>query len=200
MSAVTRATEELCAMNGRRHLSSRVERRQRRRSGYSLVEVSLALLVIGIGLLAVFALFPEGLGAARRAVDDVETAAFAEFVFASLAFEAADTNESWGTFGPGVSLYRSHALEWSGQPVIVANGGFTTIASFYWLPFFYGGREWGVATYKTAFFTYKLDVADLPIMAPAKYARLEVWAGEYSSGVTPSSRGKVFYREFMPFR
>ena len=106
MSAVTRATEELCAMNGRRHLSSRVERRQRRRSGYSLVEVSLALLVIGIGLLAVFALFPEGLGAARRAVDDVETAAFAEFVFASLAFEAADTNESWGTFGPGVSLYR----------------------------------------------------------------------------------------------
>ena len=33
------------------------------RAGYSLVEVTLALLVVAIGLTATFALFPEGLRA-----------------------------------------------------------------------------------------------------------------------------------------
>lgn len=158
------------------------------------------MLVIGVGLLAVFALFPEGLGAARRAVDDVETTMFAEHVFAALAYEAdvTDTNDIWNTFGAGMELLKSHALEWSGQPVIRANSGFSTISSFYWIPFFYGGSEWGVSTYRLTTFTYKLDIENVEVGSQRKFARLEVWPGEYPAGVTPTSRGRVFYREFMP--
>lgn len=169
----------------------------RSRYGYSLVEVSLALLVIGVGMLAVFALFPEGLGAARRAVDDVETIMFAEHVFAALAYEAADTNQTWDSFTSGMQLVRSHALEWNSQPIITVNSGFTTPRDFFWIPFYYN-PDWGVSTYKVASFTYKLDVGNLP-QPPGKYIRLEVWPGEYQAS-GPSSRGKVFYREFMPVR
>ena len=58
------------------------------RSGYSLVEVTLALLVVAIGLTATFALFPEGLRATRAAVDDTEIAMFAEYVFTTLDLTA----------------------------------------------------------------------------------------------------------------
>ena len=58
------------------------------RAGYSLVEVTLALLVVAIGLVATFALFPEGLRATRAAVDDTEIAMFAEYVFTTLDLTA----------------------------------------------------------------------------------------------------------------
>ena len=59
------------------------------RAGYSLVEVTLALLVVAIGLTATFALFPEGLKATRAAVNDAEIGMFAEYVFTTLDLTAA---------------------------------------------------------------------------------------------------------------
>ena len=58
------------------------------RAGYSLVEVTLALLVVAIGLTATFALLPEGLKATRAAVDDTETSMFSEYVFTTLELTA----------------------------------------------------------------------------------------------------------------
>ncbi|HDL77943.1 MAG TPA: prepilin-type N-terminal cleavage/methylation domain-containing protein, partial [Lentisphaerae bacterium] len=85
-------------------MSGPKRRRTARHSyGYSLVEVSLALLVVGIGLVAVFGLFPEGLRSARRSVDDAQTAAFAQFVFASLEYVAC-TNRDWSKFTSGLEL------------------------------------------------------------------------------------------------
>ena len=74
------------------------KRGQGRRAGYSLVEVTLALLVVAIGLTATFALFPEGLQAARAAVNDTEIALFADYVFATLDLTAAKYG---GNFGVG---------------------------------------------------------------------------------------------------
>ena len=68
----------------------------RNKEGYSLVEVSLALLVVAIGLMTIFALIPDGLGLSRKSVDATEVAAFADFVFASLDGMASSTNATIG--------------------------------------------------------------------------------------------------------
>ncbi len=57
-------------------------------AGFSLVEVSLAILVAGVGLMAVFALFPSGLDAGRAAGQDVRAAQFAESFFGTLRAQA----------------------------------------------------------------------------------------------------------------
>ena len=43
----------------------------RRRHGFSLVEVLLAIFILGIGVIAVAALFPAGIAQQRRSVDDI---------------------------------------------------------------------------------------------------------------------------------
>jgi len=51
------------------------------KSGFSLVEVCLALAVVGIGLLGVFSLFPAGLQMNKRNTDATVSTMFAEDVF-----------------------------------------------------------------------------------------------------------------------
>ena len=87
------------------------------RAGYSLVEVTLALLVVAIGLTATFALFPEGLKATRAAVDDTETSMFAEYVFTTLELTAGLVGSTWAiaasassTRARCVSILRSSEL------------------------------------------------------------------------------------------
>jgi len=50
-------------------------------AGFSLVEVCLAILVVAIGLLAVFGLFPMGLRASEDASASTRTALFAQTIF-----------------------------------------------------------------------------------------------------------------------
>lgn len=62
-----------------------------RRSGFSLVEVTLALIVMTIGILGIMSMFPAGLDQNVRSINDTHAAFFAEEVFAGLAVEA-ETN------------------------------------------------------------------------------------------------------------
>ena len=59
------------------------------KGGFSLVEVCLAVLVVGLGLLSVFALFPTGLAASEAATADTETGLFAEQVLFGIHSQAA---------------------------------------------------------------------------------------------------------------
>ena len=54
---------------------------QRCRGGFSLVEVCLAIAVVGIGLLGVFSLFPAGLTMNKKNTDATVSTMFAEDVF-----------------------------------------------------------------------------------------------------------------------
>ena len=77
-------------------MKTRERRRRRARAGYSLVEVTLALLVVAVGLTATFALFPEGLQATRAAVNDTEIGLFADYVFTTLDLASAKYGGNFG--------------------------------------------------------------------------------------------------------
>ena len=177
------------------------------RAGYSLVEVTLALLVVAIGLTATFALFPEGLKATRAAVDDTETSMFSEYVFTTLELTAGLKGSGWTI--DDARLFKSAAL--AGD---ISDARFKLVtgqqAVFYWIPDFYGIGAGGFAAanftdFWTSAFTYRLDVENsafkgLPGKGVTKYAVLQVWPGEFKAGVAPQGEPRIFYREILPFR
>ena len=63
------------------------------KSGFSLIEVNMAVLIIGVGLLVVFGLFPAGLREGENGISDTQCALFAEAVLEGLRSEACH-NES----------------------------------------------------------------------------------------------------------
>ena len=178
-------------------MGTRREQKKAGQRGYSLVEISLALLVIAVGFLAALSLLPEGLKQAQRSVQEAEMAAFAEYVFASLALETADTNLNWSSqFGPPMKLMQSHSLQLSGQPLVTVLTAANTVSNYWWIPNFYGDPAIKLAQHKTATFTYNLTINRIT-PGRAKYARLEVWGGEFQT--RPAWPGKVFYREYLAF-
>jgi hypothetical protein len=190
-------------------MKNRDQNGRRSRAGYSLVEVTLALLVVAIGLTATFALFPEGLKATRAAVNDTEMALFAEYVFTTLDLTAGLEGSGWTI--QDTDLFKSAALAQTGD-----QGRFQLEtgkqATFYWVPNYYGlgGGTYAAANFKdfwTSAFTYRLDIINggWKVGSPnapgmVKSAVLQVWPGEYVDGVDPSGEPRTFYREILPFR
>ncbi len=62
--------------------------------GFSLVEVSLAILVISIGLLTLFSMFPMGIHQGVVALEETQTSMFAAYVLDGIRANAMDVNES----------------------------------------------------------------------------------------------------------
>jgi prepilin-type N-terminal cleavage/methylation domain-containing protein len=83
------------------------------KQGFSLIEVALATMVVGVGLLAIFHLFPSGLNEAEHGIKFTRCTQFAEEVFATYGGRAsAETNSlsAWQqvfaqpvTVGQGIS-------------------------------------------------------------------------------------------------
>ena len=186
----------------------KAQRNERRafRAGYSLVEVTLALLVVAIGLTATFALFPEGLKATRAAVDDTEIAMFAEYVFTTMDLAAAYASaqgKNWTI--SDTDRFKAKSLA-DTYPGLIQEGENNV---FYWIPEDYdlGDKNYDAAKnagFYTSAFTYDLTI--LPsawkgILASkaTKYAVLKVWPGEYG-GARPSGEPRIFYREILPNR
>jgi prepilin-type N-terminal cleavage/methylation domain-containing protein len=182
-----------------------------KQAGYSLVEVTLALLVVAIGLTATFGLFPEGLKATRAAVNDTEAALFAEYVFTTL-----DLTAQWkGDYGQwrieDTGHFTSKMFSQDPSDAIrhqLEDGG--KVAHFYWDPNYYG---YGSGDYKadnfkeyyTSSFTYTLEIGrkgggggGVPT-----YALLKVWPGDWDWEQIPDEKKfppRVFYREILPLR
>lgn len=62
------------------------------RAGFNLIEIALAIFVLSLGLLAVFGLFPHGLGMADIARQETQSGMFADYVFGGLRAAAADAD------------------------------------------------------------------------------------------------------------
>ena len=176
------------------------------RSGYSLVEVTLALLVVAIGLTATFALFPDGLRAARAAVDDTEISLFAEYVFTTLDLTAISKGANWTM--ANCREFKSYALqgdEDDARFMLKETSGDET-AVFYWVPNYYGldgaktvFKSGDYENFWTSAFTYQLELFDWA--DGSTYARLVVWPGEYLGGdKPPEGEKRVFTRAIQTIR
>jgi len=78
---------------------------QKNIQGFTLIEVAIAVLVVSLGVLAVAALFSQGLSASAKAVGDTHSSMFADNVFNGLrarslleAEKQTVTNPTWVNF------------------------------------------------------------------------------------------------------
>jgi len=72
------------------------------KGGFSLIEISLALLVVGGGMLTLFSLFPTGLKQVDTAHQNTQEAFFGEYVLSSLRAQAMKLDaEQWADMDPG---------------------------------------------------------------------------------------------------
>lgn len=69
------------------------------RQGFSLAEVAVALLVVSIGILAAFGLFPSGIQAGRASLDETRAVFFADEAFNSFRALATDAEIRWADLG-----------------------------------------------------------------------------------------------------
>lgn len=78
--------------------ASRAGRTARRRgtgaAGFSLIEVNLAIMIIAVGLLVLFSLFPAGLKQGESAYRDTQAGLFADYIFAGLRINVENI-DSW---------------------------------------------------------------------------------------------------------
>lgn len=183
------------------------ESRPGRRAGFSLVEVTLALLVVAVGLTATFALFPEGLKATREAVNDTEVALFADYVFGTLAATAAakglDVDPPNASAG---DIYASRVLADSDREKKLLNSG-DRLSQFYWIArnMDKGTGDWELADkagFWSSAFTYQLEWRRMNKgnKRDTYYARLKVWPGEWDSIADDKKfPPRIFYREIIPY-
>ncbi|MBX7259300.1 MAG: hypothetical protein K1Y02_23260 [Candidatus Hydrogenedentes bacterium] len=181
-------------------------------AGFSLVELALALLVAGLGVLSIFNMFPQGLDSCRKSTEMGEISAFASWVLDSLQAQSlviAPSN-TWDTQfksgGTYAEVPKSHSMAFvtTTQPVVRALGfGSAGVEAFTVAPQFH--QTLGVDSgYALSTFTYTLDVQSRG--TATKYARLEVWAGDKQQAVKDAINNStrkpagsiVFYREFVP--
>ncbi len=188
-------------------------------AGFSLVEVTLALLVVAVGMTAAFSLFPEGIQSTRAAVNNTETALFADYVFATLEL-AAGVKCLTGDVKPDtlpkqaddfVSLTFSHIADEKNFRIRTSTGKPQT---FYWMPNYFGvdgldemDSDYFDGKLKTAAFTYTLTLKDADWKGNGgvpMYAVLKVWPGEYGEDIQTSDLkdkdARIFYREILPVK
>lgn len=181
--------------------------KQYSRAGYSLVEVTLALLVVAIGLTSTFALFPEAMKDTRTAVSDTEVGLFADYVFSTLAVTAARFGKK------DVSLtkdFGSRALSQEerhkNQNMLDGRGNFS---HFYWIAEDdnQGVKgDWAITKendYWSTAFSYKLSYEEFHRESsdrPTYRAILKVWPGEWQDEPDEKKfKPYVFYREVIPY-
>lgn len=180
--------------------------KNRRRAGYSLVEVTLALLVVAIGMTATFALFPEGLKATRAAVNDTEVGLFADYVFSTLAVTAAAQGlKSSELNAVQADKYASRVLSDAHRNEKLLTQD--ELSRFYWIArnMDMGTGNWSLSSqagFWSSAFTYQLEwrAKNNGNSRDTYYAVLKVWPGEWEEIQDEEKFPPyVFYREIVPY-
>ena len=98
-----------------------------------MIEAALAIVVLAVGVLAVFVLFSAGLDTKTRASGDTQAALFADGVFDTLRAESAAASEQerwegfWGAFADGTTnIPVAAAGVWVDSNMVVRAGGLYT--------------------------------------------------------------------------
>lgn len=173
------------------------------RAGYSLVEVTLALLVVAVGLTATFAVFPEAMKNTRASVNSTEVGLFADYVFATLAVGAAVDGEDMRV--SDLDDFAAYMLSDKDKDKKQLKEGKGKL--FYWIP---KDDDQGTgqmdltknAGFSTTAFTYDLETEWLEKgqLRPTLRATLKVWPGEWKK--RPNEKKVppyLFSREILPY-
>jgi prepilin-type N-terminal cleavage/methylation domain-containing protein len=77
--------------------------KRRNNEGFTLIEVALSIVVVAIGIMAVFSLIGSGLESSKKAISESQAAIFANDVFNSLRSTSQQTNnmvdmQTWTNF------------------------------------------------------------------------------------------------------
>lgn len=147
-------------------------------AAFSLVEVTLALMVMAIGVLSIMSLFPAGLDQNARSIADTHAAFFAEEVFGGLQ-ACAETN--WDGLA-NVQLPVAATNMWDSVASVHATNAVGLATNIY-----------NVGPYEDHAFRYRLVVTTNGLL---KKATLFVWPGAFGTTKDPS----VFYAEFFRLR
>jgi len=152
--------------------------------GFTLIEIALAIMVISVGMLAVFALFPAGMTSNKHAIDDTYGAMFAEEVFNG--YRAQASVNPWSSIeNLTVPARSSEKWAFTQEQVIRPNMGLQTIQ---YRPAALGGDALDFAV------RYSLVVRRHPANPQNRaFAVMEVFTGE----VGPTNNPIRVYTEFL---
>ncbi len=177
----------------------------RKNRGFTLIEVALSIVIVALGVLAVFALISSGLTQSRKAVAETYAASFATDVFASLRAEsllAADQGEdAWSNHWVAVNVAAKTIplparTEWVGDQQVYCDGRIGTVRFQN-----YSRRASENTDIVNHALRYRVDIGSVVEYTAAvagntqrKTALLRVWDGEL--GITTNDRAILFYTEF----
>lgn len=154
------------------------------RAGFSLVEVALAMLVVSVGLMGVFALFPHGTESNRKSIQETQIGLFAEYILNGFRYQAE--REAWSDvrnvnafdISPLGSIYA-----WERPDGVVAGDTVKSISYRVKLD----------PNIEEMAFRYELRVGPVAGRQDVKYLLLSVWPGLY--GQSDATNSFEFYTE-----
>jgi prepilin-type N-terminal cleavage/methylation domain-containing protein len=161
----------------------------RRKAGFTLIEIALSLLVVSVGLLALFGLFPVGLASNKTALDETKAAFFAEEVLNGVRAQASSL--PWNAVAANVRLPPPSPDVWHDPQnlrVEVTGGGPENFETLVYEKLgtrtIDGRRE----RYRDFGIRYRLEIEDIDPYRKA--VRLKVRPGEFGTTNT-----YIFYTE-----
>ena len=157
------------------------------RSGFSLVEVTLALMVVAIGILSVMSLFPVGLDQNVRSIADTQMALFADDVFQGLRAWAED---DWEHLDQAIIPPAAKgAWATNAEPFYMADTN-NIFTNSYFMPDENTGNP--LSHGEKHHIRFKSTLA-INTQKTVKAVTLHVWSGEFGTTNNPT----IFYTEFF---
>jgi prepilin-type N-terminal cleavage/methylation domain-containing protein len=145
-----------------------MKRSTQKRSGFSLIEVALALLVVSVGLIAAIGMLPGSLDNSKKASEDTQQSLFADYVLGTIRSYSSNTNYSWSGAG-GLPAFSSLPVYIPAPSMWDTSGNVTITEGSGTITFKPAGT-----TIEEMIIAYDLRFRDLnPTM---KRARLQTWA------------------------
>lgn len=152
------------------------------RAGFSLVEVALAMLVVAVGLMGVFSLFPVGTEANRKSIQETQIGFFAEYVLNGFRYKAEQVPWDNVTDSAGFKITPlASSYTWKDPSEIMAGSGVKAVVY----------KALSNPAIEEMAFRYELRVYPVAGKDDVKALVLSVWAGQYGNLLNPS----VFYTE-----
>lgn len=175
--------------------------------GFSLTEVSLALLVVAVGILGLFGLFPAGLDMSKKAIDETYAAFFADSTFASLRdaafYEKWDELDDYLAIAPN-TFANNQDVFWKDSENLRVIGDGQVYTNIYtasstmqkWDSGFPLPGDWQMEDHA---FKFSLQLTDAPqpdgMASMLKQVTLKIWLDRYADET--KVQPLVFYTEIF---